>query len=189
MRNRDGGIGRPISIVAAVERAFGTKQRDVNAHHAADTEHQLRSAADMRGSIEEQPRVCLEFVAMRVEDVAEMIGSSLFFAFEEELDVHRRCAAKRLERVERRQHRHDGSFIVTRRACADAHFRIDGGTDGRQRHGVGRHAILEAPKLRRERLAIPPATGNWLAIIVRVEHHGAGRPARHDLTEQRRASS
>lgn len=176
MGERDDGVGRPVAVVAGVEFAAGAEDGEVEAGGAADAEDDLLAAALVDGSVTEDPEVGVEFGFVRGEDGGDVGGACFFFAIEEELDVGAERLAGVGEGVERGEEGDDGGFVVAGGTGVDAVF-------GLERGGGGDGLAGGVADLRLEGRSEPLRGIDGLAVVVGVEHDGAGGAGCADFAE------
>ncbi len=120
------GVRRPIPVVPGVQVPRRPVDRDLHPHRAAHAERELRPAALVRGTIEEQPDVdVVDPVPSHLHVGAEVRGAGLLLAIEEEDQVGRGRDAGLGERAKDREDGCDGRLVVTGRAGVDAPLGID----------------------------------------------------------------
>ncbi len=143
------GIGRPVSIVAAVEFPVGAIDGEIETCDAADAEVQLLLAGGVYRAVADEPYVGPEEFFVRCDDLLQSGRTCLLLAFEEEfeIDVRRRS----FEPIERGEHGDDGTFVV-------------GGSAGVE---------TIALQCGREWRRLPLARIDRLAVVMRVEHDRA----------------
>ena len=180
-RHEDGGIRRPVPVVAAVQRAHRAVGRELEAHHPARAEHDLLAPALMHGAVAEDPRVGAQQVRVRLEHAAQVRGPRFLLALEEELEVDRRRDPRGAQRIERAEHRDDRALVVARGTRVDARLAVDALPRERCRDDLRSRGERSVAEHRRERRARPLRWVDRLAIVVRVEHDGARGAGRAEL--------
>src|ERR1043165_9725462 len=111
--------------MTAVQRTLRAINRDVDVHVAACAEHDLLLARLVYWTIADDPRVCGEQFAIRLDDLAEMGRTGFLFAFEKELDVGSQRDVFRFESSEGVENRHHTGFVVGSGTRVDAPLGIE----------------------------------------------------------------
>src|SRR5207249_6699721 len=103
----------PVPVVAAVERPDRAVHSELEAHHPAHPEGDLRTSGLVLRSVADEEEVGRKQGGMPGEHVPEMLGARLLLPLEEELEIHRGTDAEGAQGVERREDRdYRGLFVA-----------------------------------------------------------------------------
>ncbi len=178
------GVGRPVPVVAGVEIARGPVDRDLHPHGPANPERQLRTAALVRGPIEEEPHVDIrDPVRRHLHVLTQMTRARFLLAVEEEDEVGRGLHAFFPERAQDGQDCGDRRLVVTGRAGVQPPLRVH--RIPRLGHGARRPAGLHRRGVERgfERGVRPVRGVDGLAVVVDVDAEGPLRVRHPEFAE------
>src|SRR5215469_4543480 len=80
-------IWRPIAIVAAMQSADGTENRDLQVCISASTEDDCLSAALVYRSITNKPHIAMNEIAVGIQDGFQMWRARFFLPLPDEADI------------------------------------------------------------------------------------------------------
>src|SRR5579871_3742473 len=112
LRNFHDGIGRPVSIMAAVQGAIWTKRCNPGCHDTPASEHKLRLATLVRRAIANYPEIRLQLTGILRKNGGKMRGAGFFFSFKQELEIDRGPHVSGLQDIESGQQSDNRSFVV-----------------------------------------------------------------------------
>ena len=183
-------VGRPVSVVPAVQRPHRTVDGDVQVDIAAVAEENQRPAGLVHRAIRVDQDVALQQGAMRIGHALQILRTRLLLALQKKLQVDRQRNVLGVQSVERGHQGDDRRFVVAARTRVDAPVVVVVPRRRWERNyfssALDRIGTQHGHKGKRTR---PGLRIHRLAVVVRINDHRMRRARCLDLREDNRPSA